>query len=242
MRRMLVDLSNQCLTQMEETNEAVKRLQAAFESALNELIQKQKSITSCSSPFRVEIMDQTLAEWAYEQGKPTLADILLKLLDKKYLEDWRQITPEKLYEPLYELCRTPYRNLLGVGVEESLLHWSGETREAIATRLAQGSVPLLRPNFDLAGDGPSYQSFYYLCDEPRFSGFLHDLDSSAREWQLISTGDPYLLMFCRIRQLVSLQSLDFLTYRAAKGFEKLGKQEQKALRDSFDAPADKEMQ
>ncbi len=239
-RKLLIDLSRQCLKVLEETDESVKCMRAAFQATLDEMTRKQQLISGGGSPFRVEIMDQALAEWAYVTAKPSLADILLKLLDKKLLEDWRQIKSEKLYVLLYELCRAPFQNLLGMDVEESLLHWSGEAKETIAMRLAQGCVPLLRPNFDLVGDGPSFQLFYYLCDEPRFSDFLHSLDNAVREWQLVPTGDPYLLMFCRIRQLISIQSLDFLKQRAARGFEKLGKQEQKTLRDSFEITADKE--
>jgi len=57
---------------------------------------------------------------------------------------------------------------------------------------------------------------------------------------MVETGDPYIVMFCRIRHLISIKSLDILSRCASAAFNQLSKQEQKALKDSFESDETKE--
>ena len=57
---------------------------------------------------------------------------------------------------------------------------------------------------------------------------------------MVETGDPYIVMFCRIRHLISIKSLDILSHRAAAAFDQLSRQEQKALKDSLKSDETKE--
>ena len=175
MCRHMVDLCRQCLACLDRANESLKDLQIVLQTVCNGFEKENKNITQNNSPFRWYPLNEALIERAYEQAKPTLEEIRFTLLKDGYLESWRQTTSEKLGNWLLDLCRRTYQDVQDISAEESLVHWKDETNESIAATLAQSVVPLLRPNFDLNGDSPSYQTFYLLCSQPHTSGFLSSL-------------------------------------------------------------------
>ncbi|MEW5939911.1 MAG: hypothetical protein AB1750_09640 [Chloroflexota bacterium] len=240
MRRRLGGLCGQCLTALNGASEALARLHSILQKNRAEILMEPVNFPQGHSPFRIYLSNPTLMDWAYERSTPPLEKLRTTLLEEGFLQDWQIVTEEELRARLLEACRTVFQDLEEIPVEESLRHWDGENLGDATTMLVQGAVPSLQPNFDLEGDGSSYQVFYLLCNEPHASGLAEVLKKTSREWQMMDTGDPNLALFCRIRQLVSVKSLDGLARRAKAAFEKLGKEERKALQDSIEAVERKE--
>ena len=233
-RRQLADLCRQCLTLLERTNESFKNLDSVFQILRNGLLNETKVIFENRSPFRAQILDEALVNWGYEQSQASGEEIRAQLLGDGFLESWRSVTGDELQETLLNKCGQAYQKLQDVSIDEYLRHWGDGGLDEISVTLTQGAVPLLRPDFDMEGSNPSYQFFYLLCDQSSSRGFVAALGNSIREWQVVETGDPYLVMFCRIRQLIPVKSLDSLARRSAIAFENLDKAEQKNLQESFD--------
>jgi hypothetical protein len=78
---------------------------------------------------------------------------------------------------------------------------------------------------------------YILCAAPQESDIPSILRTSTREqreWQEITTGDPYMILFCRVRQMISVNALSLLLQSIHAAFESLSEGEQKELREAFE--------
>jgi hypothetical protein len=234
-RRQLVDLCRPCLALLENTNESFKKLELVFQTLHGEFLNETRTISENRSPFRAQILDETLVNWGYEQAQISGKGVRSQLLEDGLLTNWQTVTGDGVRESLLNKCGQAYQELQDVSIDEYLRHWGDGSLGEISTSLAQGAVPLLRPDFDTEGSSPSYQFLYLLCDQSNSAVFLDALSGSLREWQVADTGDPYLVAFCRIRQLIPVKSLDALSRKSVIAFENLDKNEQKNLQESFDA-------
>jgi hypothetical protein len=237
LRRSIIELCNQMISSLEKIQSELNALQAKFHNSKNKFGQLAPAVLPGWSPFRVYLMTPALLQWAYERGQKDSAEIRAELLEGGFLDDWHNISEEHIYEELIFVCRLAYQFLNDMYVEEILKHTDFADLSSSLVLLAQGAVPALRPDFDTAGESSSYLMNYFLCADPRESGITNILKTSARErreWQEVTTGDPYMNLFCRVRQMIPLNALSFLTQSTKAAFEGLSEQDQKELQESFE--------
>jgi len=91
-------------------------------------------------------------------------------------------------------------------------------------------VPLLRPNFDRLGGGCyAHGARYVLVADPRTSAFASMLEGPLAEWEVVTTGDPYVVACCRVRHLIPLAALRDLTRRGRRAYRELEPERRRKL-------------
>jgi hypothetical protein len=231
LRRALTGLCHTLMDALTDTDQQLKNLLTTFEVAQARLDEQQGAGSMLPSPFCALLMNEELLAWADERLRRSPADLRNELLDAGILLDWRQITAEQLAAKILACCRDVYQPLHDLNIEE-LIHRSGEDAPlATLTALTQGAVPLLRPNFDLTGDGPSFQAQFCLCAEPHASRTMSMLKASFGEWQGIPTGDAAITLCCRTRLMLPGSALQGLFRRGEEALESLSDDRRRELAD-----------
>lgn len=230
LRRHLVELCNQLISSLEKAQSDLKTLRSKFQN-LRERLEKQNSFVFDElSPFRANLVTPALLEWVYVRKEKDSAGTRAELLEEGYLADWRGVPEEDLYQNLLRACRDVFQFVYDFEVEEVYKHVDLDEFSATLASLSQGAAPALRPDFDRAGEISSYPSSYFLCADARESEIADLLGASARTWQAITTGDPWLILFCRVRQMIPVNALLCLTRPAQTAFESLSEEEKNELR------------
>lgn len=244
LRKSLVELCNQLLTSLEKIQSELRALQEKLRNLKDRFDQGDPAMWPGSSSFRIHLISPELLGWAYVRGQKDSAEIRSGLLGDGFLDDWNSVSEDHLFDELLSVCRLAYQFLNDMQVEEVLKHMDFADRSTGLLRLSapldlltQGAVPALRPDFDTAGESASYLMNYFLCADPRESGIARNLRMSAleqREWQEIPTADPYMNLFCRVRQMILLSALSMLFQSTRDAFEQLNEADQKDLREAFE--------
>jgi len=207
---------------LDKQTRAVKRLQSLLDKLYTSLEEETTEVTSASSLFRLSAWNETTFEWAYYQGKRPPSGFRHSLLsDWDLFRDWQNMSSKTLEARLMKFCQDTYRNVADLDLDGVLGHRNGRDASDLASALSQGAIPLLRPNFDQTGSGPSYQMRFFLSRDPRESSLLPLIKNDMQEWQEISTGDPYLTICCRVRVMLSFESLCHLFERGRDDYAAL---------------------
>lgn len=237
LRKSLVEVCNQLLTSLQKILSELRTLQEKLHNLKNRFGSDDLATRPGSSPFRLHLFSPELLGWAYVRGQKDSAEIRGGLLESGFLDDWNNASEDHLFDELLSACRLAYQFLNDMQVEEVLKHVDFTDQSAPLDLLTQGAVPALRPDFDTAGESASYLMNYFLCADPHESDIARILRMSAferRVWQEIPTADPYMNLFCRVRQMIPLSALSMLTQSARDAFEQLDEADQKGLREAFE--------
>ncbi len=234
MRRLVIELFDQVLASLEKARSDLESLRSKFRNLKRSIEAQDPPSQMPTSPFRRILLNPGMVEWAYAQGRNDSSSIRAGLLEHNYLKEWREVSEESLKNELVAACMGSFEFLDDFSAEELLKRAEPDDISSLVALLAQGSTPALRPDFDLAGGNTSHIANYFLCADTRSSDLARLLDTSRHEWQKIETGDPYTILFCRVRQMISVNALSFLMQSARAAFESLSEQEQKDLQEVFE--------
>lgn len=224
----LIELNQGWMKALDKQIRAVKHLQSSLDAVQASMKNEISAEISGASLFRLPVLNETLLAWAYYQGKRPQAGFRHALLnDRGFLKDWPKTSRKVLQAKLMEFCQDVYRSLSDVDLEEVLSHQNGNDNNDLAMALSQGAIPLLRPNFDQTGSGPSYQMRFFQSLDPRQSSLLPVIKSDMQDWQEVSTGDPYLALCCRVRVMIPHSALSHIFERGRDAFEGLDEKTKK---------------
>lgn len=229
MRRSLTDLCRNIIDSLLKTNERLQSLLTAMESLRAQLADRKSFNPALISPFRVVLMDEEVVSWALGRLNLSRVEFRNKLLDENLLHKWYQAGAKTLEERLLFHCRVACQSLRELDIEQLLLQ-SGEDAYCVTIKtLAQAAVPLLRPDFDLAGDGISFQAQFCLCADPHEPLVLRALEKLPEEWQPFPSGDLSITVCCRVRLMLTASSLQALFERGRQAYESLSEDQRKGI-------------
>jgi hypothetical protein len=204
----------------------VTRLQSALDKAERQLAdQAAAGLSASSSLFRLSVLDESILTWAFYFGnRPQAGFRHSLLLGRAFLRGWEKTNAKTLTARLMSFTQEVYQSLENIDLEQALQHSQEHDALSRATTLMQGLVPLLRPNFDQTGGGPSFQLRFFQTSDPRSSSLAPVLRSDMQEWQEICTDDSYLAIFSRVRLLIPLSALTPILERGRVAFETLAEE------------------
>ena len=234
LRNSMVELCRQLVNSLGQAQGQLSELQTKLQNLKNRLQSQAFNSTPKSSLFCIQVDPHELFQWAYEHKHKSVSAIRRELLEGGSLDDWHNLSEENLYKTLISACWPAYQFLTDLNVEQVLKETGFADLAALLALLTQGAVPALRPDFDAAGEASSYVANYFLCADPRESELPGILSGSIWEWRGIPTGDPYVIMCCRVRQMIPWKALSPLLHSAEAAFDKLNEQEQRELREVFE--------
>ena len=195
-------------------------------------LENHSAANGAQSIFRPSGVDEAVLAWAIEEFKKPLEEIRYLFFDERdFLFYWRDMDTHNLETILIDFLSGMYRPLVTYNVDQILARRAKEDVPSFWNALSLGSVPLLCPDFDLAGgSGLSFQSQHFLCGDPRSSIFAPFLRQPLAAWESLSTGDPTLAMCVRMRHNIPPQALEQLFKRGQAEFDELSTEEGSALR------------
>lgn len=243
LRASIAELCSQMISSLEETRADLSALHAKFQRLTDHFREQTPDPIPGSStlplpsvvrlsPFRIHLVTPALLQWAHLHRTMGSAEVRRELLEGDLLLDWRNASEESLRNELMSACRCAYQFLHKFNVEDVLK----ETHLPDLSGMTQGTIPALRPDFDLSGENTSYSANYFLCADPRRSEIPDALKASfgeQRTWQEIETGDPSVIVFCRVCQMIAVGALSALLGSSQAAFESLEQQEQNELQRAF---------
>lgn len=195
-------------TAFEKQRKSLKRLQSALDALLIEFNERTLKLISSPSLFRLSALDESVLAWAYYYGKRPQDGFRHALLGEYgFLTEWQKSNSRTLQERLERFCREVYQPLSRADLEEALHHRDGKDASFLALSMMQGSVPLLRPNFDQTGSGSSFQLRFLQCKDPSSSSLFPTFKNDEQEWEYISTDDLLLATCCRVRMMIPRTAL-----------------------------------
>lgn len=195
-------------TAFEKQRKSLKRLQSALDALLIEFNERTLKLISSPSLFRLSALDESVLAWAYYYGKRPQEGFRHALLGEHgFLTEWQKSNSRTLQERLERFCREVYQPLSRADLEEALHHRNGKDAGFLALSMMQGSVPLLRPNFDQTGSGSSFQLRFLQCKDPSSSSLFPTFKNDEQEWEYISTDDLLLATCCRVRMMIPRTAL-----------------------------------
>ncbi|MBI5962268.1 MAG: hypothetical protein HY863_02235 [Chloroflexi bacterium] len=212
--RHLTDLSANWTTALDKHAKALKRLQSTLDKLQRQFTDRIVQLIASSSLFRLSALDEPVLSWAYYYGKRPQEGFRHTLLTEKgFLNDWHKSNLKTFEERLGDFCQQIYLPLSNTDLEEALHHRDGKDANALAVSMLQGAVPLLRPNFDQAGSGSSFQMRFFQCREPLTSSLYPVFKNDEQDWAVVSTDDPLVAICCRVRMMIPLSSLNYIFER-----------------------------
>ena len=228
-RRHFTDLCHTLIENLSGQHQQLEALLAAFGTMQEHLAEQEANGNTPDSPFRLFLRSESLSLWACEYFSQPDAEVRNALLNSGYLTDWKQASQERLEMELLAYCRNIFAPLKGMQVEDLLQNSNLADTRADAAMLAQSAVPLLRPDFDLAGDGGSFPAQYFLCANPRESGLFPELLEAFGEWQAVPTGDLLNSLCCRVRLMLAGSTLQALFQRGQEAYLALSEEQRQEL-------------
>lgn len=195
-------------TAFEKQRKSLKRLQSAVDKVQIEFNERTLKLISSPSLFRLSALDESVLAWAYYYGKRPQDGFRHALLGEHgFLVEWQKTNSRTLQERLERFCREVYQPLSRTDLEEALHHRDGKDAGFLALSMMQGSVPLLRPNFDQTGSGSSFQLRFLQCKDPSSSSLFPTFKNDEQEWEYVSTDDLLLAICCRVRMMIPRTAL-----------------------------------
>jgi len=197
--------------------------------------------------FRIPVVDVKLADWAFQKWYPDLDEWKKAFFNEVELfEDWIATSAVDFTSWISSYSKDVYASLWDIELDEIFSFWNqpkhplGENtsldQQLIKTSI-NISVPLLHPDFD-PGGGPGYSSVIQLAlfcrPEWKFAR-LPEVSSITERWSTEYTGDPYMALFMQVRNAVSLEALQEMTWNGKTKFESMNKTEQQrfCILDTF---------
>ncbi|MBX3038615.1 MAG: hypothetical protein KF758_17015 [Anaerolineales bacterium] len=212
--RRLTALSQSWLEALGKHTKTITHLQSMLDRLQQQLNSNSHTLTSSTSQFRQFVFDDSILAWAHYYGDRPQEGFFQKLLiDQSFFQKWQHIDIKTLKERLRRFCLDIYKPLSNVTLEEALRHSNRKDVEMLASTLMQSTVPLLRPNFDRAGSSPSFQLRFFQCWDPLSSSLLPSIKKETQEWEMISTDDQFLAIFCRVRMLIPESAIEHILLR-----------------------------
>lgn len=204
----LNELARAWVMDFDRQKRSLKRLQSSLDKLLTEFKERTKQAASSPSLFRLSALDEAVLAWAYYQGKRPQDGFRHALLGEHgFLREWPKSNSQSLQEGLERFCSEVYQPLSKTDLEEALHHRHGGDADSLAHSLMQGSVPLLRPNFDQTGSGTSFQLRFLQCNDPSCSSLYPTFKADEQEWEYVNTDDVLIATCCRVRMMIPVTAL-----------------------------------
>lgn len=187
---------------------SLKRLQSSLDKLHIEFNKRTKQALPSPSLFRLSALDEAVLDWAYYQGRRPQEGFRHALLGEHgFLKEWQKSNSHSLQEGLERFCNEVYQPVSETDLEEALQHRNGGESDSLAHSLIQGSIPLLRPNFDQTGSGSSFQLRFLQCKDPTSFPLFPAFQADEQEWEYVNTDDLLLATCCRIRMMIPATAL-----------------------------------
>lgn len=210
------------LTALDKHAKAMKRLQSTLDKLQLQFNERTVQLIASPSLFRLSALDEPVLAWAYYYGKRPQEGFRHTLLSERgFLNDWQKLNMKVFEKRLEDFCKQIYQPLSNTDLEEALHHRDGKDANALALSLLQGSVPLLRPNFDQVGSGSSFQLRFFQCKDPLSSSLYPVFKNDEQDWGVLSTDDLLIALCCRVRMMIPFSSLNHILERGRAAYEKM---------------------
>lgn len=215
-----------------ETSQAdLEHLKTQLSTALHSLTKAAEVRLPESSTFRSIPWDANALAGLYCQYEPPFEFMRLSLTeDFHWLEDWRHVEAGELVSQLLDYGRDIYARIMDLGLLDVLKFQGNDPLNVRITQLIQGTVPLLRPEFDRYGGGYSHPSRHIFVPDPTKSEVREISLLQFRDWEIILTGNPWMILCNQVRHLVPFDALSNITAKASQAYEKLDAEEQRPYR------------
>ena len=187
----------------EKHRKSLKRLQSTLDKLQIRFNDQMTELISLPSLFRLSALDESVLAWAYYYGKRPQDGFRHALLGEHgFMTEWQKSNSLIFWQRLEGFCAEVYQGLSKTDLEEALHHRDGKDAGFLALSMMQGSVPLLRPNFDQTGSGSSFQLRFLQCKDPFSSSLYSTFKNDEQEWEYVSTDDVLLATCCRVRMMI----------------------------------------
>lgn len=224
LNQITTDLCKEWVTALDKHARSLKRLQSMFDKLQNRFADETISLISPPSLFRPSVLNETVLAWAYYYGKRPEDGFRHALLNKgRLFYEWQKAGSKIFDERLGAFCREVYQPLQNLDMEEVLHHRNGMSPNELVSSLAQGAIPLLRPNFDQTGSGSACQLQFFQSKDPRSSSLFPILKSDMQVWQEVVTDDAYIAICSRVRMMIPFSALSHIFERGRIAYDALDK-------------------
>lgn len=187
----------------EKHQKSLKRLQSALDKLQLQFNEQASELIYTPSLFRLSALDESVLNWAYYYGNRPQDGFRHALLGEHgFMSEWQKSKSRTFWQRLEGFCTEVYQGLSKTDLEEALHHRDGKDAGFLALSMMQGSVPLLRPNFDQTGSGSSFQLRFLQCKDPFSSSLYSTFKNDEQEWEYVSTDDVLLATCCRVRMMI----------------------------------------
>ncbi len=218
----ILDLCTVWMAALDQQDRRLGRLQKILSAVQRQFSGPANEALGRPSPFRLAAADDSVLAWAYYQGRrPTEGFRQALLGGHACLQGWQKTTVKKLAGNILSFCENVHRPLEELDLERVLQHRAEKGPGALANALRQGTIPLLRPNFDQIGSGATFQLRFFLAGAPQSSSIYSRMQGDLQDWQALEIGDASLALCCRVRLLIPHASLEPLFERGRAAYEAL---------------------
>lgn len=238
-RQMLAELGQRLSGELDAIDQAIQAFQGEVKKACAKLEHRSDQGVE-TSIFRPCAVDKAVLNWACDEFKKSVDEIRFMLFDEHdFLYYWRDMDGRDLLSGVLTFTRSMYQPLWNFNLDQILSHRAENDLALLWTTLSQGTLPLLRPDFDTCpansaevpgGNGQTFQTQYFLCASARNTAFAAFLHEPLATWNLLATGDPTLAMCVRLRHMIPLTALGQLWERGQLDFDNLSQSENNGLR------------
>lgn len=227
----LISLGDELKNRLEKAQETLTDLESCYSSIQENLAEIWETYPPADSIFRVSAVNAPIGTWAYQRWRQPQERIWPALLkEHHFLSGWRTVSAEELKDRIFNYGVHVFTPLRDLTIEDVVSERKDITFTSIIRNLIQGSVPLLRPNFDALGGGSHTHTGQYLfVANPSESKLIEDSQDLLKDWVAVATGDPYTVACMRVRHFIPLNALQEIIREGEKAYENLDKEEREAL-------------
>lgn len=222
LRQKYTELEGSVMEVLKWNDQRLTRLQRNLSGMKQYFLERTDDPRPSSCPFRIQVVDESVLAWAYYQGRRPPEGFLHSLLDDHaFLQGWQKLSSKDLMQRLNAFCEEVYRPLQSLDIGQILQHRVQQDSRDLAEALRQGTVPLLRPDFDQTGSGPTFQLRFFLARNATTSSLYEALRLDLPIWQAFESRDPSRILCCRVRLLIPCSSLTWILERGRSAYEAL---------------------
>ena len=220
-RQVLHEMVAYLSGQIKAAFEGLQTLSSKVDSLEQEGMKRWRVYPSPDSLFRPVAGDQLFTEWAYARWLPPAVGQREALLSEYgLLRNWQTVSTEELAARALEYGRQVYSPARELTLSEVVEHSSDQKAADLLLLLAQGAVPLLRPDFDaIGGGGLAITQRFVLLSESISPAFSPTLQSVLANWTPLISDDDHTLLCCRFHQALPLRSLTALLAPARQQYQ-----------------------
>lgn len=219
----LKNLSEQFKTPLVQCHEDLDQVSSALVQVLVTLKEQvDNQDFERTSPFRPVLLDRQLVEWAFQRWKPEPGAFQQTLAEDFHLLDaFPEVDAERLLADLLAAGLETYAPVRGLSLVDCLSHVHDFDPDVCLPGLAQGAIPLLRPNFDSLGNhGLAQEHRLVLAGLPWPGTYQAALARHFRNWDVFS-GNPQSLVCLRVRHDIPLAALKDLVHTGKRIYERM---------------------